>query len=77
MSFNNQVEVSATMPQLDVPENVMNDLTRFIFEIYGDNLPNSLLISQAFILKFPNHGKLYGLSAINYVIEELMKKSLL
>jgi hypothetical protein len=37
---------------------------------------NSLLVAQAFILKYPNHGKEYGLAAINYAIEDGINESL-
>jgi hypothetical protein len=53
-----------------LPESVYNDLTRFISETYSNNLPNSLLIAQAFILKYPQFGREYGLPAINYAIED-------
>jgi hypothetical protein len=39
-------------------------------------LPNSLLIAQEFILRYPDHGKEFGLSAINYVIEDGIKQGL-
>jgi hypothetical protein len=58
------------MPQLKIPQYVMNDLIRFISITYQDNLPNSLLVAQAFILKHPDHGKKYGLSVINRAIED-------
>ena len=51
-----------TMHQLNVPQHVIDDLDRFIFENYHKNLPNSLLIAQAFILKYSDHGKEYGLT---------------
>jgi hypothetical protein len=50
------------MPQLKVPEYVIDDLVSFISEKYPEDLPNSLLIAQSFILKHPNHGRKYGLS---------------
>lgn len=62
------------MHQLNVPEYVVDDLGRFIFANYGKNLPNSLLMAQAFILKYPHHGIKYGLSIINKVIEDRIKK---
>jgi hypothetical protein len=64
------------MPQLKIPGHVFDDLIRFISETYPMDLPNSLLIAQAFILKFPDHGKIFGLSAINYAIEEGIKQGL-
>jgi hypothetical protein len=74
--FNNQVEASATMPLLKVPEHVIDDLNSFISKNYSNNLPNSLLIAQAFILKYPDFGKKYGLSSINYAIEDGIKRGL-
>ena len=64
------------MPQLKVPERVINDLARFIYVTYPKNLPNSLLIAQAFILRFPKYGREFGLSSMNYVIEDGIKKGL-
>ena len=76
MCFNSHVEVSATMPQLKLPENIFDDLCRFISKNYPNYLPNSLLIAQAFILKYQNHGKKCGLSAINKAIEDGIKRGL-
>ena len=70
------MEISVTMPQLKVPEHVINDLSVFISENYSNSLPNSLLIAQAFILKYPDQGKECGLPAINYAIEDGIKKGL-
>jgi len=64
------------MPQLKVPEYVFDDLYRFISKNYSNNLPNSLLIAQAFILKYQDHGKDFGLSSINYAIEDGIKRGL-
>ena len=64
------------MPLLKVPKHVIDDLIRFIAEQYPHNLPNSLLIAQAFILKYPDHGKKYGLPAINYAIKDRIKQGL-
>jgi hypothetical protein len=64
------------MPLLMVPENVIDDLSTFIAEKYPKDVPNSLLIAQAFILKFPDHGREFGLSSINYAIEDGMKRRL-
>ena len=68
------MEVSATMLQLKIPEQVLIDLTRFISKNYQNNLPNSLLIAQAFILKYQDYGREFGLSAINYAIEDGIKR---
>ena len=59
-----------------IPGTIINDLYRFILEQYPNDLPNSLLIAQAFILKYPNHGKEYGLAAINYAIEDGINEGL-
>ena len=68
--------VLITMCQLKVPDSVINDLARFIYVTYPKNLPNSLLIAQAFILRFPKYGREFGLSAINYAIEDGIKQYL-
>lgn len=59
------------MPQLKIPHNLIDDLSRFIFVNYGKNLPNSLLVAQAFILANPNYGRNYGLTVINNVVEDV------
>ena len=63
------MEVSATVPQLKVPENLLNDLRRFVIKNYPDYFPNSLLIAQEFILRHQDYGREFGLSAINYAVE--------
>jgi hypothetical protein len=63
--------------QIILPENVFNDLTSFISHNYPPNLPNSLLIAQAFILKYPKYGREFGLTAINYAIEDGIKRGLI
>jgi hypothetical protein len=62
------------MTQIILPQHVFNDLIRFISERYSNNLPNSLLVAQAFILKYPKYGKEFGLSTINYAIEDGIKQ---
>jgi hypothetical protein len=59
------------MPQLKVPQHIINDLNRFISATYKNSLPNSLLIAQSFILKYPDHGRTYGFSEITKVIDEV------
>lgn len=76
MCFNNQMKVSATMPQLKVPEHVLYDLRGFIIKSYPNYLPNSLLIAQEFILRHQDYGKEFGLPAINYAIEDGIKRGL-
>jgi hypothetical protein len=73
MHLNSQVEVSATMHQLKVPNRVLIDLKGFIVENYSNNMPNSLLIAQKFILRHQDYGKEFGLSAINHAIEDGIK----
>jgi hypothetical protein len=62
--------------QIRLPEHVFDDLTRFISYNYPKNLPNSLLIAQAFILRYPVYGKEYGLPVINKAIEDGIKQDL-
>lgn len=64
------------MVLISLPRTVFDDLASFIFENYHNGLPNSLLISQAFIMKYPYYGREYGLSAINCVIETGIKRGL-
>lgn len=70
------MEVSTLMPQLKVPEHVIDDLNRFISVTYRDDLPNSLLIAQAFIIKHPDHGRTYGLPIINKAVEDGINEGL-
>lgn len=55
---------------------VLNDLISFISKNYPDILPNSLIIAQTFILKYPEYGRDYGLSEINSIIEDGIKRGL-
>lgn len=64
------------MPQLKVPEHVLDDLHRFISENYASYLPDPLFIAQAFILKYPDYGKKFDLFSINYAIEYGIKHGL-
>lgn len=64
------------MSQIIIPQYVYNDLIRFISETYSHELPNSLLIAQAFILKYPDYGRKYGLTTINYAVEEGIRQGL-
>ena len=59
-----------------LPDQVSDDLIKFIRERYQKPLPNSLLIAQAFILDYPEYGKVFGLSALNYIIEDSVKQGL-
>jgi hypothetical protein len=62
--------------QMILPEHVLNDLIRFIDGKYQRQLPHSLLIAQAFILKYTVYGREYGLPAINKAIEDGIKQGL-
>ncbi len=63
-----------TSPML--PEHVLNDLVSFVSNNYSEPLPNSLLIAQKFILKYPSYGREFSLSAINRAIEDGIKRDL-
>jgi len=52
---------------------VLNDLTSFIAKKYHNSLPNSLLIAQAFIIKYPEYGRKFGLSEVNKMTEDGIK----
>lgn len=64
------------MPQIILTQQVLDDLISFISINYSKNLPNSLLIAQAFILEYSKHGREYGLPAINEAIEDGIKRGL-
>lgn len=61
---------------MKIPMSVFDNLSRYISANYTTSLPNSLLIAQAFILKYPDYGREFGLSAINYTIEDGIKEGL-
>lgn len=52
-----------------IPQRVLDDLERFISENYHKALPHSLIISQAFCLRFQDYGKLFGMPAITCAVE--------
>jgi hypothetical protein len=62
--------------QYILPDDVFDELIRFISNKYPNDLPNSLLIAQEVIIKYPEYGKEYGLSAINKAIEGGIKQGL-
>lgn len=62
------------MSPTTTPTDVFNALSSFVSQNYSDNIPNSLLIAQAFILKYPDHGRNHGLSAINKKVEDGVKR---
>jgi hypothetical protein len=67
------LEVLTAMLRLSIPDYVFDDICRFISENYSNNTSNSLLVAQAFCLKYQKYEKTFGLSAINKVIEDGIK----
>jgi hypothetical protein len=61
------------MFQLSVPQYVIDNLIRYMFEKYRNDLSNSVLIAQAFIFKYPDYGRDFCLSEIYKAIEYGMK----
>jgi len=64
------------MTRQTIPEIIFDDLISFISENYQNGLPNSLLVAQAFILKYPDHGREYGLPGINKAIDDGIKSGI-
>jgi hypothetical protein len=67
---------SHAMNQGKLPKHAFNDLIRFIHEKYQGQLPNSLIVAQAFILEYRDYGREYGLPAINKAIEDGINQGL-
>lgn len=67
------LEVSSTMNQAIVPQNVLDDLSKFISSF--SDLPHPLLIAQKFCLKYKEYGKQFGLPVIVDMVEQLIKKN--
>jgi hypothetical protein len=44
--------------------------------MYLKDLPNSLIIAQAFLIKYPEYGREFGLAAINDAIEDGIKRGI-
>jgi hypothetical protein len=57
------------MSHLVIPECVLDDINRFIHENYRYSLPHSLLIAQAFCLRFKDYGNDFGVSEITDAVE--------
>jgi hypothetical protein len=55
--------------QIMFPSYILDDLRMFISENYYLKLPHSLLIAQAFCLKFTEYGRSFGVSAISDAVE--------
>jgi hypothetical protein len=60
------------MSQLIVPKYVLDDLRKFIAENYHVVLPHSILIAQAFCLRFNKYGMEFGVCAISDTVEYLI-----
>lgn len=58
-----------------VPKYLLDDINEFIHVNYHYSLPHSLIIAQAFCLRFKNYGNDFGVSEITDAIE-YVKKSL-
>jgi hypothetical protein len=72
--FHRQGEVLFAMIRLSVPDYVFDDICLFVSENYSNNMSNgSLLITQAFVLKYPDYGRKFGFSEINKAIEDGIK----
>jgi hypothetical protein len=59
------------MNQAIVPQDVLDDLSKFISSF--SHLPHPLLIAQKFCLKYNNYGKQFGFPAIVDMVEHLIK----
>ena len=64
------------MSQSLLPDCVFDELVRFVQGSGHDGLPNSLLIAEKFILKYPDYGKEFDLTEINKAIEDGIKRGL-
>jgi hypothetical protein len=64
------------MPQLLLPQNILDDLHKFISFNYSKQLPHSILIAQSFMLKFPKYGNEIGLTLISDAVEYVKKRGL-
>lgn len=57
-----------------VPQYVLDDINRFIHENYHYSLPHSLLIAQAFCLRFKDYGNEFGVSEITDAVEYIRSR---
>ena len=60
------------MSHLLVPKYVLDDINEFIrvnYINYHDSLPHSLIIAQAFCLRFKDYGNDFGVSVITDAVE--------
>jgi hypothetical protein len=63
--------VSSATNQAMVPQNVLDDLSKFISSF--SDLPHPLLIAQKFCLKYNDYEKQFGLLEIMAMVEHLIK----
>jgi hypothetical protein len=63
--------VSSATNQAMVPQNVLDNLSKFISSF--SDLPHPLLIAQKFCLKYNDYGKQFGLPVIVGIVEHLIK----
>jgi hypothetical protein len=61
------------MKQLLIPENLLDDLSKFILTYYSTHPPHPMLIAQAFLLQFKDYGELFSLSMMTEAVEHLTK----
>jgi hypothetical protein len=61
------------MNQAIVPQNVLDDLSKFISSF--SDLPHPVLIAQKFCLKHKEHGEQLDFPLIISMIEQLIKKN--
>jgi hypothetical protein len=59
-----------------LPEQMLDDLSKFISTYYRKQLPHPLLIAQMFCLKHQEYGKKYGLSTITEAVEYVVNRNL-
>ena len=60
------------MSHLIIPKYVLDDINKFIqvnYMNYHDSLPHSLIIAQAFCLRFKDYGNEFGVSEITDAVE--------
>jgi hypothetical protein len=67
------------MPHLIVPKYVLDDINNFIrvnYVKFNISLPHSLIIAQAFCLRFKEYGNDFGVSVIADAIEYVKNSSI-
>lgn len=56
-----------------LPDYVFDDIIKFLSEYYPHNVPHSLIVAQAFILKYQDYGNKYDLSQISDAVEVIKR----